>query len=334
MRRLLIVRLGSLGDLVHTLPAVAALRDTFPSARIDWIVDATDRPFLDLVPVIADRLVWRATPAGLSTLRELRRREYDAVFDFQGLVKSAVLARLAGARRTIGFERAHLREPAARVFYTEARHVGSARHVIEKNLALVQPETGDVARPWVFPLRPTSEGGAQSRPRRATTEAPFALVNPGASWETKRWAPERFGAIAAHLMHVHQLRSIVLWGPGEQPLAEAVVRAAAGQAVLAPPTSLSDLIDLCRDAALMVSGDTGPLQIAGAVGTPLVAVFGPTDPARNGPWSTGDLTVSRFHECDCHYQRRCRQRGEDRCLDAVTSAEVCAAIDTRLRAAR
>lgn len=331
MRHLLIVRLGSLGDLVHTLPAVAALRNTFPSARIDWIVDATERPFLDLVPVIADRLVWRATPAGLSTLRELRRHEYDAVFDFQGLVKSAVLARLAGARRTIGFERAHLREPAARVFYTETRQVGSARHVIEKNLALVQPETGNVARPWVFPLRSTTEGGSHTDARAAVGDARFALLNPGASWGTKRWAPERFGAIAAHLMDVHHLRSIVLWGPGEQPRAEAVVRAAAGHAVLAPPTSLSDLIDLCQAAALMVSGDTGPLQIAGAVGTPLVAIFGPTDPARNGPWSPDEVTVSRFQECDCHYQRRCRRRGAERCLDSVTPAEVCAAIDGRLR---
>jgi len=128
----------------------------------------------------------------------------------------------------------------------------------------------------------------------------------------------------------HGLRSVVLWGPGERDLAEAVVAAAEGAALLSPKTSIADLVALARGAALMVSGDTGPTHIAGAVGTPLVGIYGPTRPERNGPWRSGDITVSRAETCECHHLRRCRR--DTMCLMDIATSEVLDAIERRLAA--
>ena len=329
--RLLVVRLGSLGDLVHALPAVAALRGRFPDADIDWVVDAPHRELLDLVPVLSRRYVWHRWQGLVSTLRQLRRRRYDIAYDLQGLIKSAALARGSGARRIVGFAPSALREPAAAWLYSERRDPGAVRHVIEKNLALVAPEVGVLGGAWAFPLL-VGERPVVSAVRASLGEGSdrFVIVNPGASWETKRWPPNRFGAVAAFVRRVHHLRSVVVWGPGEEHLAADVIGHAGGAAVLAPPTSLADLLALCREAALVVSGDTGPLQLASAVGTPVVAIFGPTDPGRNGPWAAADRAVSRFTECRCHHRRRCRAARW--CLSTISVDEVCRDVSVRLSA--
>lgn len=326
----LIVRLGALGDIVHAVPAAAALRTAFPGARIDWLVEAKHRPFLDLVTVV-DRIVVVGQPsiAGWTeAVRQLRQVRYDVALDFQGLLKSAVLARASGAARVIGFSLWHLREKTARPFYSEAgsEEVGEPEHVIHKNLRLLRT-VGVTDDRVAFPLA-APESAALGSVRAAIGDGPFALVNPGAAWPNKRWPPDRFGAVAAFLRDIRGLASIVLWGPGEEALARAVVDASGGSARVAPPTSIADLLALAREASLMVCGDTGPLHIAAATGTPTVSIFGPTNPRRNGPWSSEDVVVSRYAACGCHYDRRCHQASW--CLDDVSVAEVTAAIQQRL----
>jgi len=251
--------------------------------------------------------------------RRLRGERYDAAIDFQGLIKSAVLARIAGARRTIGFTRAHLREPLASVFYTETHDPGEVVHVIDKGLALMRA-LGVQDMTATFPL---------DVPPRATPDS-YVLINPEAAWPNKRWPPDRFGALAAAIRERHGLRSLVLWGPGEEAAASAVVASSRGAAERAPATSITDILAIAKGASLMVSGDTGPLHIAGAVGTPIVALFGPTRAERNGPWSPADISISRFDRCVCHYERRCRR---DRpCIDDITVDEVVAAVERRVAA--
>jgi heptosyltransferase-1 len=178
-----------------------------------------------------------------------------------------------------------------------------------------------------FPLaRPQS--AAASAVRATVGSGDFALINPGAAWPNKRWPADRFGELAAFLREICGLRSVVLWGPGEQELASHVASASSGAAVVAPPTRIADVIALAREASLMVSGDTGPLHLAAAVQTPVVAIMGPTNPQRNGPWAAADVTVSRFESCGCHYERRCRQPSW--CLGAVSVSEVAAAVQRRL----
>jgi ADP-heptose:LPS heptosyltransferase len=259
-------------------------------------------------------------------LGELRRARYDAVIDLQGLLKSAVLARLVGAERTIGFPRAHLREPQARFFYTDTPNPGAATHVIHKGLALLRAL--DVTTPAVhFPLRVPQDGIGARVAERFGAEG-YALLNPGAAWPNKRWPAARFGAVAAAVRRDHGLRSVVMWGPGEEPLAAAVVAASTGAAEAAPPTTISDIVAITHGARLMVSGDTGPLHVAGAVGTPLVALFGPTLPERNGPWAANDVTLSRVATCSCVYERRCKRAAP--CIDDIAVDEVVQAVRRRL----
>lgn len=342
---ILIVRLGALGDIVHAVPAAAALRSAFPAARIDWLVDRKHRAMVDLVTVV-DRVIPLERPSlsgWLQAASVMRQVRYDVALDLQGLLKSAVLARMSGAVRVIGFSIWHLREKTARPFYTTtpsdrpARRDGGGRlqpdvsHVIAKNMSLVRMLGVHDDAPVTFPLAAPPSPALERVMATLGGPAPFALINPGAAWPNKRWPAERFGEIAAFIKDVRGLPVFVLWGPGEEDLARAVVAASNGAARVAPPTELGDLLALCRAAHLMVSGDTGPLHIAAAAGTPTVAIFGPTDPARNGPWAAEDVTISRYAACDCHYQRRCHR--PDWCLAGVTVAEVTAAIQQRLGAA-
>jgi heptosyltransferase-1 len=330
--KFLIIRLGSLGDVIHGIPAAAALRQRYPNAQIDWVVDPRYVELLNLVECLDARIpfdprdLMRGKATAATLLGTLRRERYDAAIDLQGLLKSAVLARLVHARATIGFPRQHLREPMARLLYSKTPDPGSATHVIDKNLALLAPlDVTDrtVRFPIAIPHTATVDGVIER-----FAGAPFAILNPGAAWPNKRWPPERFGASAAALQREFGMRSLVLWGPDEQALAAAVVTASEGAAERAPQTTISDIVGLARASRLFVSGDTGPLHIAGAVATPSVALFGPTYSERNGPWSAQDIAISRNSQCICHYERQCRRSSP--CIDDISVAEVMDAIRQRL----
>lgn len=336
---ILIVRLGSLGDLIHTLPAFAALRREYPDARIDWLVEAPHREILTMVSGLSNVIVLKGRSVGgwFDTLGELRAQRYDLALDFQGLIKSATLSRLSGATDVLGFDGKSLREPAARIFYSRSVTADDSGHVINKNLALAS----EVLQQRVT-LRESAEEPALDFPLRDVTSAvlddlratgisKFALVNPGAAWPNKRWPAERFGAIAKDLHDSHGLTPVVLWGPGERVLAEAVANASDGRAVIASETRLPDLVALSRASSFMISGDTGPLHIACAVGTPTVSLFGPTDASRNGPWNPNDVVLSRYATCPCHYKRQCQQP-HSWCLPDISTDQVREAV--RLRRSR
>jgi lipopolysaccharide heptosyltransferase I len=333
MTRLLVVRLGSFGDLVHTLPAVAALRRARPAdLEIDWLVDAPHAGFLSLVEGLTRvvPLPGRTMRAWLATRRVLRARGYEVAADFQGLIKSAALARFSGAARVLGFDRPSLREPAAALFYTERVTVGEAGHVIHKNLRLAA-SLGAQPGPLEFPIAQVASPVAEAA--RVEAGGPYALVNPGAAWPNKRWPPDRLGAIARRLRDRHGLASLVLWGPGERDAAMRVAAESGGAAHVVPEAGWPDVLALSRGARLILSGDTGPLHLAAAVGVPAVALFGPTNPRRNGPWADADISISRYDQCQCHYQRRCRRDAARWCLGTIDVDEVAEAIDRRLQAA-
>jgi lipopolysaccharide heptosyltransferase I len=327
----LIVRLGALGDVVHTIPAAAALRRASPAAQIHWLVEAKHRAIVDLVTAIDRSIVLEGPSFGAwrRAIRTLRETPYDAALDFQGLLKSAVLTRASGASRAIGFSSPGLREKTARPFYSEVLDCEGG-HVVRKNLRLLRAiGVPDAERaPVAFPLADVASPALKTLREDLSSERGFALVNPGAAWPNKRWPAERFGEVASYLRNACGLSPVVLWGPGEESLAAAVVSASSATARLAPRTTVADLVALCRAAALVVSGDTGPLHIAAAVGAPTVSLFGPTDPSRNGPMNPLDVVLSRYAECGCHYDRRCHETRW--CLADVSAADVCAAIERRL----
>jgi heptosyltransferase I len=334
----LIVRLGALGDIVHAMPVAGALRDAWPDCRIGWLVQ---QPYAGLVGLVreVDQVHALTRPFDLAALRAVRAVRYDICLDLQGLIKSAAYARASGARRVIGFSRALLREPLARLAYGETGGVPGG-HVIAKNLSLLRRLGIEAAmRPIALavPETPIVDGvrellgrlpSAGSRREPAAAAGTYVLLNPGAGWPNKRWPPERFGQLAARVLADCGLPSVVLWGPGEDALAATVVQASGGAAVMAPQSGMGDVLALARSAAVVVSGDTGPLHLAAAVGTPIVGLYGPTPAERNGPWDPADRCVSRHDQCRCIFKRRCT--AATWCLGTITVHEVAVMVAARL----
>ena len=311
VERLLIVRLGSMGDVIHTLPAATLLRRAFPTATLGWMIEerwaellcARDtprlgmrcpgRPLLDAVHVV-DTLAWRLAPFSDETWkeaaaawREMRGAKYQLTIDFQGTVRTGLMSRWTGAEAFAGFDRP--REHAAGVFYTYTVEAGGT-HVVEQNVALAAAISGVPAEvPEVeFPINPAAEADCERRMQQLGARQ-FALLNPGAGWEGKQWPPERYGEVAQGLQALG-LRSLVNFGPGEESLARAVETTSSGTAT-ALSCSVSELIAFTRRAQLFIGGDTGPMHLAAALHVPVVALFGPTSPARNGPFGTRSMVL-------------------------------------------
>ena len=325
----LIVRLGALGDIVHAIPVVAALRTAYPRARIGWLAHPRFAPLLQLVEGL-DHVHPLERRTGATAIREVRRERYDVCLDLQGLLKSAAVARFSGARRIIGFSRHLLRESAAVLAYSETGGDG-AGHVIDKNLSLLAL-VGVTSNDRHFRLDiPETPVVPCTREILGTGAAPFALINPGAAWPNKRWPAERFGAVARRLRDRLGVHSAVMWGPDEATLAAAVARASDGAAHMAPQTTMVEMLALARAAQVVVSGDTGPLHLAAAAGTPVVGLYGPTPPGRNGPWDPRDRVVSSHDTCVCVFKRQCT--ADTWCLDRISVDAVVDAVIARLEAA-
>jgi heptosyltransferase I len=292
-QRFLLLRLGSLGDVVHALPAASALRDSFPHARIDWAVEPKWARLLEGNPDLNTiARIDRKTAGGIvSTVNRLRAAHYDCAIDFQGLYKSALLAFVSGAPRRIGFQRTYAREGFASWLYTERLNPRGA-HKVEHNLTLAEA-AGAKKVPPRFPIaiRPEDEArvAAELQDRNI---AEFFVLNPGGGWRSKCWPAERYGELYATIFKKFGLRGVVSYGPGEEDLAQAVVAGAGDSQPVAMPLDLGPLMALLRRARLVVSADTGPLHLAAALEAPVVGLFGPTDPARNGPFITNSAQKS------------------------------------------
>lgn len=312
--RFLVVRLSSMGDVVHALPAVAALRARFPSARVDWLVEARWRELVELNPHISNCLSvntfgWRNQPLKqLGSLRRslatLRRVGYQCALDFQGLYKSAALAWLTEARERIGFHERVLREPGCCLFYTERVLPPASTHVIEMNLALVAHLGARTRDAPMFDLPTTADDEAyvENQLRRAGL-GDFFILSPGGGWESKCWPVERYAELHDALVRTRGWRGVVNVGPAEELLAAELRRRARAAEPVRFPLSPRQYIALARRAQVVISGDSGPLHIAAALGTPAVGLYGPTDPVRNGPFGPRAAVVSNRGVSPVSYRR-------------------------------
>jgi heptosyltransferase I len=303
-QRFLLIRLGSLGDVIHALPAAAALRDTFPSAQIDWVVDSKWSRLLEGNPDLDVVIPFdRESPSGaLSAIRALRAARYTCAIDFQALYKSAFLSFISGAPCRIGFSSAYAREGLAAYFYTE-RLNPRGPHKVDHNLTLAV-RAGAKPSPVRFPLKIQSQDDeVVLRELDSHDLSRFFVLNPGGGWRSKCWPPERYGELHRVLMARSGFRGVVSVGPGEESLAKDVVAAAGPPAPAVITLPLGPLLALLRRAHFVVSADTGPLHLASALGTPTVGLFGPTDPARNGSYSTQDLAIRNPRFAETTYKR-------------------------------
>jgi ADP-heptose:LPS heptosyltransferase len=240
----------------------------------------------------------------------------DVAIDFQGLIKSGLVALASGARRRTGFETIELRERASRIFLNEQVRTSSFTHVIEKNLALARASTdsygGNVpaiasgSLPYEFPISVSPEDEHYIDAVTSGTGGRFAILNPGGGWPTKLWPAPSYGEIADFLSREYNLTSFITFGPGEEALAEEAALSARSNKARVLASTLKQFVALARRAALFVGGDTGPLHIAAACRTPIVGLYGPTSPRRNGPFNPCDITVGRDLWCrdECH-RRSC-----------------------------
>jgi len=320
VERILVVRLSAMGDVVHTLPAAQALRDAFPDAMIGWIVEerwaellcapetplrgprSPARPLADWVLTV-NLKGWRKSFFSIPTAEQIARvwndvrsAHYERAVDLQGAIRSAVLARWSGAPLVWGGSQT--REAPASLWYTRKAIVRGA-HVIEQNLSIVEAMLGtrvEVPRPE-FPRSSAAENAIDS-PLHEMKVRDFAILSPGAGWGAKQWPAERYGQVARELSKLG-LQSIVNFGPSEEKLAQEVETASDGSAQGLQST-ITELIALTRRAKLFIGGDTGPLHLAAALGIPVVGIYGPTDPARNGPYCANSIVLRSRDSATSH----------------------------------
>ena len=346
-----------MGDIIHTLPAAAALRHAFPHATLGWLVEerwaellctlryprsgrrSPQRPLIDRVHTV-NLKAWRRALISVNTwqqvaavLSEVRGIRYDAAIDFQGAVRSALLARWSGAATVYGD--AQPRENAASMFYTR-QYEAHSKHVVERALDLASnvigergDEDGEISHTAQAPV-PQAEFPVDSDAERKIAQltdgiGEFAILNPGAGWGAKQWPAERYGAVAKELSK-DGIRSLINSGPGEETLARTVEETSEG-AARKIECSLAELIALTRRARLIVGGDTGPMHLAAALNIPVVAIFGPTDPARNGPFGTRSIVLRSAGSLTDHSRHREPEQG----LLSITAEEVSAAARKLLR---
>ena len=317
-----------MGDIIHAMHAVLLLRAGFPNCSIGWAVEqrwsellrssAEAKPFTEQQPLVdhvhlLDTRKWRKNPLtqenrgqAISALREVRQMKYDIAIDFQGAIKSAVVAKLSGAAKRCGF--ADPWEKPAALLYTNTV-LPKQVHVVLRNLELVGSLLeGDIQHSVFSSLLPNT--GKESVPGKLTElgiRERFAILNPGAGWGAKQWPTDRFADVARALGK-EGVRSLVNFGPGEEELAKLVEGRSEGYAIAAQFT-LSQLIAVTRRAALFLGGDTGPLHLAAALKIPVVALFGPTDPARTGPYGTRSIVLRDPASITSHKRNRETEAG-------------------------
>ncbi|MBC7900987.1 MAG: lipopolysaccharide heptosyltransferase I [Saprospiraceae bacterium] len=319
--KILIVKLGAIGDIVHALPALHAVRHALPDAEIGWVAEKRSAEILR-GNVFIDNLIevdTRSLRSGMAAqqilpevsrqVRDLRKFGFDIAVDLQGLLKSAMIAKLSGAKNRFGFSKEDLREPASRIFYNRTVKIPKKIHVIRKNLKLVEqalnipvPDTD-----FEFPIFTDDKVRLEASQITAEAGGDFVILNPAGGWVTKLWHAEKFGELADMIWEEHGLVSLIATGPDEAELAGRILQnSRPGRAFAIQPT-LKGFFELSKLAKAYIGGDTGPTHLAIAAGTPVVGIFGPTEWWRNGSTNPDDICVERLDtgcRVDCH-RRTC-----------------------------
>ena len=283
--RFLVVRLGSLGDIVHTFPAVSSLRESFPASQITWLTHPRWESLVASSGLATE--IWATETRSMASLREIiariRKEKFTAGIDYQGLWKSAALPLFGGIPQRIGFSSETIREWGVPILYTD-RVRCLTTHIAEQNGELSR-RAG--AKCIVAPFRLKDSAADDAMVRESLRErgvGRYVLLSPGGGWRSKCWPPERFGELAQHIRESLGLRCVLNCGPGENYLAEAITAGSGKAEPIAHSGDMENLMALARGAECIVGGDTGPLHLAIALGTPSVSIYGPTDPRRNGPY--------------------------------------------------
>lgn len=328
--RILLLRTSALGDVVHSLPVLTALRRNLPHATLGWVVESSMAPLLEGHPdldavLVVNLRAWRRQLHRRSTWAAMRdffvgleRFAPELVLDLMGNHKAGALAALTLADRRVGVAPRFRREPSSAIWINEPV-IPRGEHSVDRALAVLDALD--------LPHEPADFGGTkllrqepvEALDRLASTEHQRALIQPGAGWGNKRYPPERWGQVALLLERDLGLRSWVAAGPGEENLAEQVVAASKGSAEALEAPNLAYLATFLRHSRLVIGGDTGPVHLAHALGTQVLCLMGPTAPETNGPY--GDREAALWRQLPCSF---CHKRfdGAKLCLTDIQPAEI------------
>ncbi|MCH2181831.1 MAG: glycosyltransferase family 9 protein [Mariniblastus sp.] len=331
--RILISRLSHIGDCVLTLPLLTALRREYPDAYIAWAVEKPSDQLLRSQPGLDEIILipkgWIGKPrAWGAILRDLRSREFEIAIDPQGITKSALLSYLSGARTRIGIRGRWGRELAPLLNNFNVRQ--QRDHLVDRSLELLGPFEMDESRAdFGFSLEPDAVDAMRQFLANSRVSRRFAVINPGASWASKRWETGRFAEVANYLAENYELPSLITWaGPAEQAMANELRDQAPKASILAPPTSLNELAAILSMAEFFIGCDTGPMHISTAVGTPCIALYGPTLPSESGAYGAGHLHIQKWHQ-----DGTCRERrsADNLAMQDISAEDVQTACDRMIQ---
>jgi lipopolysaccharide heptosyltransferase I len=329
--RILIVKLSALGDIIHTLPVLPAIKKRFPEGELFWLIEERFSPILWKNPYLTEIITVdtkknrRKPLSAAKELIALKKKcsslNLDIAIDFQGLIKSSLLSLISGARLRLGYGKRDLREPFSRFFYHKKRDpLRSERHIVDKHLGLLSLIGVKKPEEVSFPicLSPEEEQTGEEFRKRAGGE--FIIVNPAGGWENKCYPPDMFSRAGDIIKRKTKLPLFISHGPEERPLALRVKKGMKEKGELLPETRIRELAAIIKQAALIISADTAPLHLASAFSIPTVGIYGPTDPLRNGPYWKG-VTLYKKIDCSPCYKRRCHLSPPP-CISAISPEEV------------
>lgn len=325
--RVLISRLSHIGDCILAIPMLNAIREHYPKAFIAWAVERPSAPLLDghesLDELIVLKRGWLKSPKTVWNLRRrLRKLRFDYSVDPQSLTKSSVVAWLSGARTRIAFRGPDGRELCP--WLSNRLITRTQQHMVDRGLQLLRPL--GIEQPtvrYLLPIDAKAETVANELAEREETRGGFAVINPGAGWPSRLWPPERYGQVARYMWDEHAVRCIVAWyGDKELAMAEEIVTASEGRALVAPPTDLLSLAAVLKESLMYIGSDTGPLHLAVAVGTKCVSLHGPTRASQSGPHGLGHRAIQETYLEGTSRERR---KADNATMKAISVESVCKA---------
>ena len=338
-KKILIIKLSSLGDIVHALPTAHTLRQEYPKAFIAWVIEERYQELLHNNPDI-DEIIplntkfwrknknWETLKEIWQKIKSLRKHKFDMAFDFQGLIKSGMIAMLSGAHIKIGFHRKNCKEKISSVFTNKkCPQIGNGIHVVDMYLTLVQSvlKTQRTVKQFPLPSTPTQKVVGFFQNNSELTDKPIIGINSGAGFESKLWDLERFAKLADRITIEMNCSILLTWGPGEEYKTKQIAASMKQKCWIAPPTNIKESISLYKYLTLLVSCDSGPLHLCAALGIPTVSLFGPTDPLRNGAYGLHHETVYKLLSCSFCWKKNC-PLGTSECMKQLTVDEVFEAV--------
>lgn len=338
LKSILILKLGSLGDVVHTLPLVNVLRDSFPRVRIGWIVEKRFSDLIERHPSVDEVFVFdrvksisRSFRAFIRIVRKIRSKKYDIIVDLQGNLKGSLFVLLSGCCRRMGFRRGSSRIENVSTFFTNWKVAEEGSHIIERNLsfAKVLGVEGRNISFRISVLESAKRDIDDFLKGKNIQDRQIVIMHPGVTWVTKRWALKNYSLLAEKITKRFSNSAIVVTaGPGESALADKIQKSCSAHTVVAKNMNLSGFTALLDRCDVFISSDTGPLHLAAALGKKVIGLYGPTDPVRNGPYGSANFVIRKEMSCSGCWQRKC---SDVRCMDGITVSDVMGKVEACLK---